>query len=95
VKHLVEVDVLERVTDSQPHRYCARRVDMTIQTGEATSQLSQTLLVCLGYPNSSDNIALYIERHGVSGLATAVLVSAPTLRRYRREHIAILWITVD
>jgi len=49
---------------------------MTIQTGEATSQLSQTLLVCLGYPNSSDNIALYIERHGVSGLATAVLVSA-------------------
>jgi hypothetical protein len=50
---------------------------MTIQTGEATFQLSQTLLVCLGYPDSSDNIALYIERHGVSGLATAVLVSAP------------------
>jgi len=72
VKHLVEIGVLERVTDSQPHRYRARRVDMTIQTGEETFQITPTLLVALAQHDSNDNIELYIERHGVSGLATAI-----------------------
>ncbi|WP_138006519.1 DUF7437 domain-containing protein [Halalkalirubrum salinum] len=72
VKHLVEIGVLERVTDSQPHRYRARRVDMTIQTGEETFQITPTLLVALAQRDSYENIELYIGRHGVSGLATAI-----------------------
>ncbi|ERH09612.1 MAG: hypothetical protein J07HX64_01373 [halophilic archaeon J07HX64] len=72
VKHLVEIGVLERVTDSQPHRYRARRVNMTIQTGEETFQITPTLLVALAQGDSNDNIELYTERHGVSGLATAI-----------------------
>ncbi len=72
VKHLVEIGVLERVTDSQPHRYRARRVDMTIQTGEETFQITPTLLVALAQRDSNENIELYIGRHGVSGLATAI-----------------------
>jgi len=72
VKHLVEIGVLDRVTDSQPHRYSVRRVDMTIQTGEETFQITPTLLVALAQRDSNDNIELYVERHGVSGLATAI-----------------------
>ena len=72
VKHLVETGVLERVTDSQPHRYRARRVNMTIQTDEGTFQITPTLLVALAQRDSNENIELYIDRHGISGLATAI-----------------------
>ena len=72
VKHLVEIDLLERVTETQPYRYQASRVDMTIQAGGETFQITPTLLVALAERQSNENIGLYIDRHGVSGLATAI-----------------------
>ncbi|WP_251344572.1 helix-turn-helix domain-containing protein [Haloplanus halophilus] len=72
VKHLVEIGLLERVTETQPHRYRASRVDMTIQADGETFQITPTLLVALAERQSNENINLYIDRHGVSGLATAI-----------------------
>lgn len=72
VKHLVEIDLLERVTETQPYRYRASQVDMTIQAGGETFQITPTLLVALAERHSNENISLYIDRHGVSGLATAI-----------------------
>jgi len=72
VKHLVEIDLLERVTETQPYRYQASRVDMTIQAGGETFQITPTLLVALAERQSNENIGLYIDRNGVSGLATAI-----------------------
>jgi len=72
IKHLVEIGLLERVTETQPHRYRASRVDMTIQAGGETFQITPTLLVALAERQSNENISLYIDRHGVSGLATAI-----------------------
>jgi len=72
VKHLVEINLLERVTETQPYRYRASQVDMTIQTSEETFQITPTLLVALAERQSNENIGLYIDRHGVSGLATAI-----------------------
>lgn len=72
VKHLVEIDLLERVTETQPYRYRASQVDMTIQAGGETFQITPTLLVALAERQSNENISLYIDRHGVSGLATAI-----------------------
>ncbi|WP_283402549.1 helix-turn-helix domain-containing protein [Halorubrum sp. DM2] len=72
VKHLVEIDLLERVTETQPYRYRASQVDMTIQASGETFQITPTLLVALAERQSNENIGLYIDRHGVSGLATAI-----------------------
>jgi sugar-specific transcriptional regulator TrmB len=72
VKHLVEIDLLEQVTETQPYRYRASQVDMTIQAGGETFQITPTLLVALAERQSNENISLYIDRHGVSGLATAI-----------------------
>src|SRR6056297_486389 len=72
VKHLVEIDLLERVTETQPYRYQASRVDMTIQASGETFQITPTLLVALAERQSNENIGLYIDRNGVSGLATAI-----------------------
>ncbi|MFD1571440.1 helix-turn-helix domain-containing protein [Halorubrum laminariae] len=72
VKHLVEIDLLERVTETQPHRYRAGQIDMMIQASGETFQITPTLLVALAERRSNENIRLYIDRHGVSGLATAI-----------------------
>lgn len=72
VKHLVDIDLLERVTETQPYRYRASQVDMTIQAGGETFQITPTLLIALAERQSNENIGLYIDRNGVSGLATAI-----------------------
>jgi predicted ArsR family transcriptional regulator len=71
INHLVEIGLLEHVTETQPHRYRATRVDMTIQASGASFRITPTLLVALAENESNENINLYIDRHGVSGLAIA------------------------
>jgi len=61
-----------RVTETQPHRYRASRVDMTIQAGGETFQITRRSWSPLAERQSNENISLYIDRHGVSGLATAI-----------------------
>jgi len=72
VKHLVDIGLLERVTETQPHRYRASRVDLTIQADGETFRITPILLVALAERQTNENINLYLDRHGVSGLATAI-----------------------
>ena len=72
VSHLTEIAILERVTETQPHRYRARAVEMTVQTGEGTYRISPTLLVALARRDRNENLRLYVDRHGIAGLATAI-----------------------
>ena len=72
VKHLVEIGLLERVTETQPHSYRASHIDMTIRAGGETFQITPTLLVALAEHRSNENLSLYLDRHGISGLATAL-----------------------
>ncbi|QLH85101.1 DeoR family transcriptional regulator [Halosimplex pelagicum] len=72
VHHLVEVGALERVTEKQPHRYQIRQVDVNVTVGDESVQITPTLLVALGDRDSNENVDVYLDRHGISGLATAV-----------------------
>ena len=72
VKHLGEIGLLERVTETQPHGYRASRADMTIQADGETFQITPALLIALAERQSNGNMNLYLDRHGVSGLATAI-----------------------
>ena len=80
LNRLVDIGVLERVTDGQPHRYRARSVEMTIQAVGDTFEVTPTLLVGLARRETNENLELYTDRHGVSGLATAI--------EYARAYIA-------
>jgi sugar-specific transcriptional regulator TrmB len=79
VNHLSEVGIVERVTETQPHRYRARSVEMTVQEAEETYQVSPTLLVALARTESNDDLGLYLDRNGTAGLATAV--------EYARDYV--------
>jgi DNA-binding Lrp family transcriptional regulator len=79
VKHLVESGILERVTDTQPHRYRARRVDLRVGTDEDSYQITPALFVALAQRETNENIQLFLDRHGVSLLATAL--------EYARDYV--------
>ena len=79
VSHLTEIAILERVTETQPHRYRARAVEITVQTAEGTYRISPTLLVALARRDRNENLRLYVDRHGIAGLATAI--------DYAREYV--------
>jgi DNA-binding Lrp family transcriptional regulator len=79
VKHLVESGILERVTDTQPHRYRARRIDLNVRTDEDSYQITPALFVALARRETNENIQLFLDRHGVGGLATAL--------EYARDYV--------
>lgn len=79
VNHLIESGILERVTDNQPHRYQARQIDLTIQTDDDSYQITPALFVALARRETNENIQLFLDRHGVGGLATAL--------EYARDYV--------
>jgi hypothetical protein len=72
VKHLVESEVLECVTDTQPHRYRARRIDLHVRTDDDAYEITPALFAVLARRETNGNLRLFLDRHGVGGLATAL-----------------------
>jgi len=72
VKHLVESGILERVTETQPHRYQARDIDLNVQAGDETYEITPALFVSLARSETNENLRLFIDRHGTGGLASAL-----------------------
>lgn len=72
VNRLCDLGLLERVTETQPHRYRATEVAMTVQTDDTTYEITPVLIAALAYSERNENIELYVDRHGISGLAMAL-----------------------
>jgi hypothetical protein len=72
VNHLVETNLLARVTETQPHRYRARDIELTIRSEGTEYDVTPTLLVALARAERNETLQLYLDRHGRSGLATAL-----------------------
>jgi len=79
VKHLVESGILARVTDTQPHRYRAHWIDLHVGIDEDSYQITPALFVALARGETNENIQLFLDRHGVSGLATGL--------EYARDYV--------
>jgi DNA-binding Lrp family transcriptional regulator len=79
VKHLVKRGILERVTDTQPHRYRARQIDLNVQTADDSYHITPALFVALSRRETNENIQLFVDRHGVGSLATAL--------EYARDYV--------
>lgn len=79
VKHLVENGILESVTDTQPHRYRARQIDLNVQTDDDSYHITSALFVALARRETNENLRLFLDRHGVGGLANAL--------EYARDYV--------
>lgn len=83
VNRLSDLDLIERVSETQPHNYRAADVSMTIQTESDSYELTPAVIVALGKSQANDILGLYVDRHGVSGLGTALEYA----RAYRRGRM--------
>ncbi|CCQ35123.1 erythronate-4-phosphate dehydrogenase protein [Halorhabdus tiamatea SARL4B] len=74
VNRLVDAGVIEAISEEQPRRYVAREIDLTVTTAASDREYTITpaLIDAVGRRATDDDIDTYIDRHGISGLATAL-----------------------
>lgn len=72
VNRLRDRGILERITDSQPHRYRARQIELAVHADDDTYEITPTFIVALARSETNENIQLFLDRHRTAGLATAV-----------------------
>ncbi|ELZ39200.1 hypothetical protein C463_17313 [Halorubrum californiense DSM 19288] len=75
VNRLVDAGVVVVTDDEQPRRYAAREIDLTVTTGAGDGEYTITpaLIDAVGRRKTDADIDTYIDRHGVAGLATALI----------------------
>ncbi len=75
VNQLTDAGVLESTSTEQPRTYTVREIELTL-TGANTEQqytITPALIDAVGRRTTDDDIDTYIDRHGVGGLATALV----------------------
>ena len=71
VNRLTDMGLLERVTETQPHRYRAPHLSITVAADEGSYEITPTLIAALARSTDNQNLELYRDRHGTAGLAIA------------------------
>jgi DNA-binding transcriptional ArsR family regulator len=71
IHKLTEAGLLDCVTERQPHRYRASPVSVTVQAAEESYEITPTLIAAVAHSTENQNLDVYLDRHGISGLATA------------------------
>ena len=73
VNRLTDTGVLTPTRDSQPQRYEAVEIELTLTVeGDREYTISPALIAAVARRATDDTIDSYIDRHGVHGLATAL-----------------------
>lgn len=74
VDRLVEAGVVEVTRETQPRRYAARDVALTVTdaAGDREYTVTPALIDAVGRRDTDADIDTYVDRYGVAGLATAL-----------------------
>lgn len=74
VDRLVDAGVVAVASDEQPRTYQAREIDLTVTTAGGTQEYTITpaLVDAVGRRATDDDLDVYVDRHGIDGLATAL-----------------------
>lgn len=79
VDNLETVKLVKRVTEVRPHKYDAESIALTLSTDGETQTITPALIAAVGRRDEDGDIDVYIERHGLDGLAAAL--------KYANEYV--------
>lgn len=79
VHKLEDAGLLRPTTDTRPVRYTAEDIDLTLQAGDEMQDITPAFVEAIARRDRDEDIDVYIEKHGVDGLATAL--------EYAREYV--------
>lgn len=79
VHTLEDAGFLEPTAETRPVSYTATEIDLTLQADEETRAITPTFVAAIAHRDTDDDIDVYLDKHGIDGLATAL--------NYAREYV--------
>lgn len=72
VQNLETAGLVEKTHEQRPYEYDAKSIALTLSTDGETQTITPALIAAVGRRDENGDIDVYIERHGLDGLATAL-----------------------
>ncbi|RBI59752.1 ArsR family transcriptional regulator [halophilic archaeon] len=76
VQKLEAAGLVEKTRDQRPSEYNAESISLTLSTDGETQTITPTLIAAVARRDEDEDIDVYIERHGLDGLAVALEYAA-------------------
>lgn len=76
IQKLEVANLLERTRDQRPYEYDAEPISLTLSTNGETQTITPALIAAVARREEDTDIDVYIERHGLDGLAVALTYAA-------------------
>ena len=76
VQTLEAAGLLEQTRDQRPSEYDAEALSLTLSTDGETQTITPALIAAVARRDENEDIDVYIERHGLDGLAIALEYAA-------------------
>lgn len=71
--HKLEIaDLARKTRNERPYEYDAEPISLTLSTNGHTQTITPALIAAVARRERDEDISVYIERHGLDGLATAL-----------------------
>lgn len=80
--------LLEKTRDQRPYEYDAESISLTLSTNEETQTITPTLIATVARREEDEDIDMYIERHGLDGLAVALTYAVESVDGTVNHRIA-------
>jgi DNA-binding MarR family transcriptional regulator len=72
VQNLETAGLVEKTRERRPYEYDAEAIALTLSTDGETQTITPALIAAVARREQDDDIDVYIERHGLDGLAVAL-----------------------
>lgn len=72
VEKLETAGLVEKARDQRPYEYDAESISLTLSTHGETQTITPALIAAVARRDENEDINVYIERHGLDGLAVAL-----------------------
>lgn len=72
VQNLETAGLVDKTREQRPYTYDAESISLTLSTGSDTQMITPALIAAVAHREKNEDIDMYIERHGLDGLAVAL-----------------------
>jgi len=72
VQKLETAALIEKVSDQRPYEYDAEPLSLTLSTDGETRTVTPALIAAVARRDDDDDVDVFVDRHGLDGLATAL-----------------------
>ena len=76
VQNLETAGLVEKTRDQRPYEYDAESIALTLSTDGETQTITPALIAAVAHREENEDIDMYIQRHGLDGLAIALEYAA-------------------